>query len=88
MARPSVWQPVKRRIGRPSLTISNIVEEEVGLHCADLSTVKTGLIIGRIFASEIWGGLFSGGLNFGGNLSSEFYGISAISTCMERTAAG
>ena len=23
-----------------------------------------GLIIGRIFASEIWGGLFSGGLNF------------------------
>ena len=36
-----------------------------------------GIIIGKIFASEIWGGLFSGGLFFfegGGRLLSEFYG--------------
>ena len=41
-----------------------------------------GLIIGRIFASEIWGAsVFSGGLIFwrgeggGGGLLSDFYGI-------------
>ena len=37
-----------------------------------------GLIIGRCFASENWGGgcLFSGGLFFGGgDLLSEFYGM-------------
>ena len=34
-----------------------------------------GLIIGRIFASEIWGGLFSGG---GGGGLSEFYGITSF----------
>ena len=33
------------------------------------------LIIGRIFVSEVWEGLFSGGLIFGGGgLLSEFYG--------------
>ena len=38
-----------------------------------------GLIIGRIFASEIWGAYFREGLFFflggGGGLLSEFYGI-------------
>ena len=40
-----------------------------------------GLIIGRIFASEIWGAYFSGGLIFlgGGSLLWEFYGNLCIS---------
>ena len=34
-----------------------------------------GLIIGRIFASEIWGGLFSGGLIIGRIFASEIWGV-------------
>ena len=34
-----------------------------------------GLIIGRIFASEIWGAYFREGLFLLGGLLSEFYGI-------------
>ena len=40
-----------------------------------------GLIIARIFASEIWGAYFRGGLFCGGGvggLLSEFYGISLL----------
>ena len=44
------------------------------------------LIIGRIFASEIWGAYFREGLFFffwgggGGGLLSEFYGYNVITT--------
>ena len=41
-----------------------------------------GLIIGRIFASEIWGAYFREGLFWGGGgggLLSEFYGIPILS---------
>ena len=34
-----------------------------------------GLIIGRIFASEIWWGLIFGRAYFWGDLLSEFYGM-------------
>ena len=51
-----------------------------------MSLYLEGLIIGRIFASEIWGegAYFREGLFFffgGGGLLSEFYGICLSVTC-------
>ena len=40
-----------------------------------MALYSVGLIIGRIFASEIWGAYFQEGLFLGGGLLSEFYGI-------------